>query len=194
MENKHDNGFCIHVCSPGNFIAKEMTFNQPVYIGCGQPNDKSCEVEECDVSEEEAAQEADGDPALPTLVGKEEELNYFQPILHLKNMLKGEWFKTCRTDEKYGQQWCEEFVDSLMASEYKDGIARDWAVKGRSKKELIRSYVVGCLKDAGVLEGSYDAIARAIWGTNKYRSHAIHFGQGKKQPYHLWIKDYVGEH
>ena len=33
MEEKNNDGFCINVYSPGNFIAKEMTFSGPVNIG-----------------------------------------------------------------------------------------------------------------------------------------------------------------
>ena len=32
---KEDDGFCIKVYSPGNFIAKEITFTGPVNIGGG---------------------------------------------------------------------------------------------------------------------------------------------------------------
>ncbi len=43
MENKENDegGFSINVYSPGNFFAKEMTFEAPVYVGTGsnpQPN------------------------------------------------------------------------------------------------------------------------------------------------------------
>lgn len=33
MEDEKDDGFCIKVYSPGNFIAKSITFNGPVNIG-----------------------------------------------------------------------------------------------------------------------------------------------------------------
>jgi len=123
-----------------------------------------------------------------------EELNYFQPELHLTRLLTGDWFAELRTDERYDKDWCRTFVGSLMASEHRDAIARGWAVKGRSKKDVIRGHIVGCLKDAGVLKHSYDAIAKAIWGDEKFRTHGIYLGKGKKEPYADWIREYVEKH
>ena len=65
-------------------------------------------------------------------------------------------------------------------------------VKGvRNKRNLLKGYVVGLLKDAGVLEGSYNSIAEEIGITKDYRTFSKYMGDGKTQPYADWVKDYV---
>ena len=97
-----------------------------------------------------------------------------------------------RTDEKYDSQWTDSFVSDLMASEYGEGIARDWAVKGaREKKNLLKSYIVGLLRDAGVLKGSYSSIALKIDPNDRKRTLATNMSRGKNQPYAEWVKEYV---
>jgi hypothetical protein len=121
-----------------------------------------------------------------------EELNYFQPSLHLKELLSGDWFLDFCSDKKYNLVWRKYFVDALMNSEYKDAIAIDWAIKGeRGRKDLIKGRIIGCLHDAGVLNGSYREIASSIWGKDVCARYAFYLGQGKKQPYHEWICEYV---
>ena len=55
----------------------------------------------------------------------------------------------------------------------------------------IKSYVVGLLKDAGVLKGSYDGIASKIGIMAEARTFAKYMGKGKKEPYADWVKEYV---
>ena len=122
----------------------------------------------------------------------EEELNYFQPSIHLKELLSGDWFWDFCSDKKYNDVWRKYFVDALMSSEYKDVIAIDWAIKGeRGRKDLVKGRIIGCLHDAGVLNGSYREIASSIWGKDVCARYAFYLGQGKKQPYHEWICEYV---
>ena len=88
-----------------------------------------------------------------------------------------------------------------MATEWRDEIARDWSIRGKNdKRDLIRGYVVGSLKDAGVLKGSYQKIAETIVGSEYYKSVngdkngkilAIYLGRAKKQSFYDWIKEYV---
>lgn len=123
-----------------------------------------------------------------------EELNFFAPKKNLQELLKGAWFAEVRTDEKYDSMWTDGFIEALMASEYGEGIARDWAVKGaREKKNLLKSHIVGLLKDAGVLKGSYDAIATKVALTDKPRTFSRSMAEGKHQPYAEWVKEYVAK-
>jgi hypothetical protein len=123
------------------------------------------------------------------------------PTFQLQYLLKQPWFAKNRSDEKYDTNWTDAFVEALMASEYGEGIARDWAVQGlREKKTQIRGYVVGMLKDAGVLKGSYRTIAAEVGivvnvenKKDPYRTFADYMGRGKKQPYAQWVKGYVWE-
>lgn len=121
-----------------------------------------------------------------------EELNTFLPTRLLQDFLKGAWFAEMRTAEKYDAAWTDGFIEALMASEYGEDIARDWAVKGaREKKNQLKGYVVGLLKDVGVLKGSYDTIAEKVGITDKTRTFSRYMGEGKKQRYADWVKDYV---
>ena len=128
-----------------------------------------------------------------------EELNYFAPTNSLQRLLKQPWFAELRTSEHYDEAWTDAFVEALMDSEYGEQIARDWAVQGkRERKPQIKGHVVGLLKDAGVLQGSYGRIARAVGiivnKENKkdpYKTFSDYMTRGKKQPYALWVKEYV---
>ena len=123
-----------------------------------------------------------------------EPLNYFAPTKNLQELLRQPWFKALRTNERYNQQWTDGFVSALMASEFKDGIAMDWAIQGKRRKVTqIKGYIVGLLSDAGVLKGSYDSIAAKIGLTDDPRSFSRYMGQGKKQPFAEWVSDYVSE-
>jgi len=119
-------------------------------------------------------------------------LNHFAPMKLLQEMLKGEWFKEMRSDERYDSGWTDQFVSALMASEWGDEIARDWAFDGaRNRRMMVRAYVVGLLKDAGVLKGSYDAIAKTMGIMEKPRMFSRYMGNGKKQGYAEWVLNYA---
>lgn len=123
---------------------------------------------------------------------EENSLNHEAPIINLQRLLQGNWFEKLRTKDEYNKTWTNAFVSELMASEWKDDIARDWAVAGaREKKKQLKGYIVGLLKDAGVLNGSYDSIAAELKITTPPRTFSRYMCQGKKQPYADWVKNYV---
>ena len=63
------------------------------------------------------------------------QLNYFAPSKILKMLLCQEWFSMLTIDDKrYNQKWVHGFVDALMASEWREQIAGDWAATGLSEK------------------------------------------------------------
>ena len=169
-----------------------------VNIGCDQTGatfqtlveaPKGAKSEETEVVEEVKDSEGDNkkEPENP-----QKELNFFAPKKNLQELLKQAWFAEVRTDAKYDAQWTDGFVEALMASEHGEGIARQWAVKGaRNKRNQLKGYVVGLLKDEGVLKDSYDAIAAKIGITEKSRTFSRAMGDGKKQPYADWVKAYV---
>lgn len=69
-------------------------------------------------------------------------------------------------------------------------IAKAW--ENKDKRESLKGYVVGCLKDAGVISGTYDGIAKQMdYNEDSYRTFSRYLGRGKNQDYFLWIKDYV---
>lgn len=121
----------------------------------------------------------------------EEVLNLFAPAKHLKLLLQEEWFAVLTTDDKrYNGAWAECFVDALMASAWGEQIARDWAVK--DKRLTLKCMIVGMLKDAGVLRGSYSQIAKLLnMDGENADTLAKYLGLGKKQAYADWITEYT---
>lgn len=120
-----------------------------------------------------------------------EEPNYFAPTKNLKMLLCEEWFGMVTTDEKrFCTKWVHGFVDALMASEWRDQIARDWAVK--DKRLTLKCMIIGVLKDAGVVRGSYNSIAKLLdmEGENP-ATLAKYMGLGKKQGFAEWIQNYT---
>lgn len=120
------------------------------------------------------------------------ELNHFAPTKNLQVLLKQDWFKDLRTKEEYDEVWTDNFVNALMSSDWKDGIARDWcAGVKRRKVKKIKGYIIGLLADAGVLKGSYDSIAKTAGIVKGSRTFSRYMGMGKKQPYAEWVQQYV---
>lgn len=121
-----------------------------------------------------------------------EEKNTYAPMKNLEMLLKGDWFMECRTDGKYNAKWISGFVEALGQSEWIDGIADEWSEK--DKRKMLLCQIVGVLKDAGVLRGSYTKLAKAI-GFEKIKpeSAAKYMGMGKQLDCEEWIKTYVNK-
>jgi hypothetical protein len=122
-----------------------------------------------------------------------EDTNLFAPYFHIKEMLKGEWFKELRTDAKYNGKWADAFAEGLMRSEFGNQIADDW----KDKSDKIKGYLIGCLKEAGVFKEkvSNDSIARDAAIISKTRTFAKWIGKGaREQPYMEWIKKHVNDY
>ena len=119
------------------------------------------------------------------------QLNYFAPAKNLKKLLGEEWFSVLATDDKRDDAvWAAGFVDALMASHWRDHIAREWSVK--DKRLTLKCMIIGALKDAGVLKGSYNFVARQLdMDDENPATLAKYMGLGKKQPFAEWIEDYV---
>ena len=118
-----------------------------------------------------------------------EELNFFAPKKNLQELLKKSWFADVRGDKKYDTSWTDSFIEALMDSNFGKTIAEDWGKVDKCNK--IQAHIVGLLKDAGVLKGSYDGIASKIGIMAEARTFAKYMGEGKKEPYADWVKEYV---
>lgn len=159
---------------------------QNIYMGSQQPTEPTtadaAEPQPTEPTTEDAAAEPQ-----PTSAAQQP-LNLFAPKKNLQELLKGAWFAEMRSKARYDAAWTDAFVEALMQSEHGEEIAREWAVKGeRSKRTQLKAYVAGLLKDAGVLRGSYDAIAAKIDPTDQKRSFSRYMSQGKRQPYADWV-------
>lgn len=117
--------------------------------------------------------------------------NYFAVGKNLSVMLEGDWFKAFRTDKKYDREWIIKFMSALMKSEYRDMIAEEW--QKADKRLSIKANIIGCMKDAGVIQGSDMSIAKSVVnGTEREnKTFATYIGKGKKCEYNEWIKRYV---
>ena len=125
----------------------------------------------------------------PSAIEQQRELNYFAPMNSLQRLLKSPWIEDVRANDEYNEQWTDTFIDALMQSEFRERIALEW---GKEERRLqIKGYIVGLLKDAGVLKGSYDKISEKVSLIENPRTFSKYMGAGKKQPYADWVKDYV---
>ena len=122
-----------------------------------------------------------------------EDTNLFAPYFHIKEMLKGEWLKNLRTGAKYNDKWADAFAEGLMRSEYGNQIADDW----KEKANQVKGYVIGCLKEAGVIKASIsnDSIAKVAGIMEKSRSFSKYIGkESQEQPYAGWILKHVNDY
>lgn len=134
----------------------------------------------------------DAHPAGTKSAAPQAELNLFAPKKSLQELLKQNWLAEIRADEKYDVDWTGAFIEALMSSPFGNQIACDWDDKGRHGKcTQIKGYILGLLKDEGVLKGSYDSIAARVGLTDEPRTLSRYMGQGKKQPYAAWVKESV---
>lgn len=127
--------------------------------------------------------------------GNTKDLNYEAVIINMNN----KYFKACEKLllEDYNMNWLDNYINALMSSEHKDGIANDWAKNNRRKK--VACFILGALVDGGVLTDNYADVAKAIYDgkekgdkkEKKLRTLANYIGQGKKQALGDWTKEYI---
>ena len=125
--------------------------------------------------------------------GSLEDTIFFAPYLGIKMLLQQKWFKTLRSDEKYDAKWADKFAEELMRSEYGKQIAEEW----KEKSIQIKGYIIGCLKNAGVINPklSNDAVAREAGVMDNWRSFGRYIGkESQKQPYAEWILNHVNDY
>ena len=116
--------------------------------------------------------------------------NYFAISKNLKVLLEKDQLHQMFADKKYNDQWSNKFIDDLMKSECRDSIAKEW--KKADKRMMLKCAIMGILKDAGVLKGSYRAIAQQLSDESEQtETFAKYMGYGKKLPCYDWILDYV---
>lgn len=127
------------------------------------------------------------------LVGTNDEgvegTRYFAVYIHLLKIFEQPWFNEFRSDKRYTLKWVEEFLDDLLRSEWRDEIADEW----RNKSLIMKGCIIGCMKEAGIINGSDLSIASAIINGDEKdnKTFAIYMGKGKKKGFCTWICDYV---
>ncbi len=122
-------------------------------------------------------------------------LNYFAPMKILQVTLAKEWFDQASTDrERFTQAWRGQLVTDLLASEYRDELARTW--QKADQRLQVKGRVMGALIAAGVLRKSALHVARIYYGTGEentaeVKTLAKYMGDCRKEHYTGWIKEYV---
>ena len=140
-------------------------------------------------------------PKLQAIINKHrpqpKPLNDFAPGIITKQILKLPNVLALVTDrQKYTAEWIDKFVDDLLASEYGDGIAKDW--QNIRKRDKIPALIAGTLVKAGVFPDNKALLARTIRkgydfhvSTNSYSAYMC---KTEEQPYLDWVLDYVKNH
>jgi len=117
--------------------------------------------------------------------------NTFGIVNSLTRLIQQPWFKEFRTDAMYDHAWIEKFVSDLLASEYRQTLLEIW--QDADKRLTLKGNIIGCLKMAGVIDGSDLGIAAALLnGSDKEnKTFAIYMGKGRKMSFCDWTCDYV---
>ena len=136
------------------------------------------------------------DADLEKYLNQADDTNTFGIVNSLTRLIQQDWFEDFRTDSKYDRAWIEKFVSDLLASEHRHKLLDIWQVA--NKRLMLKGHIIGCLKSAGVIDGSDLSIAAAIMqgpiiqGNEKEKkTFASYIGRGRKTPFFDWIYEYV---
>ena len=136
-------------------------------------------------------------PELAQYLTKNEDADTFGIVNSLTRLMQQAWFKEFRTDPKYDHAWIEKFVSDLLASEHQQELLKIW--QDADKRLTLKGNIIGCLRMAGVIDGSDLGIATALLnGTvRENKTFASYMGLGKKMICHKnsnfcsWIYEHV---
>ena len=136
-------------------------------------------------------------PELAQYLTKNEDADTFGIVNSLTRLMQQAWFKEFRTDPKYDHAWIEKFVSDLLASEHQQELLTIW--QDADKRLTLKGNIIGCLRMAGVIDGSDLGIATALLnGTvRENKTFASYMGLGKKMICHKysnfcsWIYQHV---
>lgn len=129
-------------------------------------------------------------------VKNNEDVNYDS----IKVVMIKRFFPKCSAvlNKKYNIEWLENYMSSLMDSKHKDAIAAEWTIDRKRKK--VYCAILGALKDKGVYESTYAAIARMIYEGDsdesekdkkrKERTLAEYIGKNKNHIIGKWTTTY----
>ena len=140
-------------------------------------------------------------PKLQAIINKHrpqpKPLNDFAPGIITKQILKLPNVLALVTDrQKYTAEWIDKFVDDLLASEYGDGIAKDW--QNIRKRDKIPALIAGTLVKAGVFPDNKALLARTIRKGYDFHvktdCYSTYMGKTEEQPYLDWVLDHVKNH
>ncbi len=120
-------------------------------------------------------------------------VNYFAPQRRLTDICQKAEFEKVRSDKFFDNQWLEQFVTALMASEHRDSIAEQWSKS--DQRQMLVGNVLGVLFNAGVFKGSRLKMARLYYdsetNTAEVKTLAKYMNDLKHCPYVEWVEEYV---
>ena len=129
-------------------------------------------------------------PELARHLNHADDTNTFGIRNSLTRLIQQPWFKDFRTDRKYDDAWIEKFVSDLLASEHQQELLTIW--QDADKRLTLKGNIIGCLKKAGIIDGSDLSIAGAIsqGSEREIKTFATYMGKGKKQEFCDWVCHY----
>ena len=119
------------------------------------------------------------------------ENNYFAIVKELTDLYQMKCIKLVRTDQKYDEDWFENFLNRFFASDEGKEFVKLW--KYERKRPKLKAVFIGSLRAAGVIEDSYANLGRTImkadWRTNK--NFATYMSEWADYSFSTWIIDEV---
>ena len=114
------------------------------------------------------------------------ELNYEG----IKIYMSREVFPKCRSIlcDGYDETWLNDYMTALMNSEYRDDIAKKWAIK--NKRNTVVGNIIGVLILTNVIKGSKRAIGKLLNEEESGNLSRYMSGQ-KTNPITDWTKEYI---
>lgn len=173
--------------------------HQHIHMGNQQESDETADVDHDETANKEINEKRIVEEPKP------QKLDTKTPESKLILLLSRKWFMEYTTDEKrYTQTWRSKYIKSLI-EQFGEQIAKGWVGVGtRNKQNLIKAHVIGALKKAGVIKGSYTDIARKLLNRgvppteNEVKALAAYMGhpqgnedESKQNPYSDWTAEYV---
>ena len=133
-------------------------------------------------------------PELKKYLDTNDDSDIFGIMNALTRMCQQQWFKDRRTDKKYDDAWIGSFFSALLHSEHRATLLELW--QDADKRQTLKGVIIGCLKNAGVIDDSDLKIAKDyINGSfRENKTFSTYIGRCNRREYKgikTWISDYV---
>ena len=119
------------------------------------------------------------------------ENNYYAIVKELTDLYQMKCIKLVRTDQKYDEDWFENFLNRFFASDEGKEFVKLW--KYERKRPKLKAVFIGCLKAAGVIEDSNANLGRNIMKADKNtnKKFGTYMSEWADYPFSTWIIDDV---
>ena len=119
------------------------------------------------------------------------ENNYYAIVKELTDLYQMKCIKLVRTDQKYDDDWFENFLNRFFASDEGRAFVKLW--KYERKRFKLKAVFIGCLKAAGVIEDSNANLGRNIMKADKNtnKKFGTYMSEWADYSFSTWIIDEV---